>query len=189
MIKAKNTDKELVVAILSTSFANNKSVNYIIKQDQQRTKRIQKLMKYSFEVCFQFGKVFLSDDKKGCALIIFPDKKKTTVKSMLSDAGLIFSSIGIFNISKAMIRETRIKKLHPRELMYYLWYIGVEPSEQNKGIGGNLLKEVIEDANSMDRKIYLETSTLQNIPWYEKFDFKIYNELDFGYPLYFMKKE
>ncbi len=73
--------------------------------------------------------------------------------------------------------------------MYYLWYIGVEPTEQNKGIGGNLLSEVIENATSMDRKFFLETSTLQNIPWYKKFGFKIYHEMDLGYRLYFMKRE
>jgi hypothetical protein len=31
-------------------------------------------MEYSFDVCHLV--VFLSDDKKGCALIVMPDKKK-----------------------------------------------------------------------------------------------------------------
>ncbi len=189
MVTVEYTDKDHVVKILSESFADNKSVNYIIKQDQKTVKRIQNLMEYSFEICFRFGNIFLSDDKKGCALIIFPDKKKATAKSILLDAGLIFSSIGLFNIKKAMDRESKIKKFHPKELMYYLWYIGVEPTEQGKGIGAKLLKEVIENASSTGRKIYLETSTLKNIPWYKKFGFKIYNEMDFGYTLYFMKIE
>ena len=189
MVTAEYADKERVVKILSKSFADNKSVNYIIKQDQKRVKKIQKLMEYSFEICFRFGNVFLSDDKKGCALIVFPDKKETTAKSILLDTGLIISAIGLFNIKKAIARESKINRCHPKELMYYLWYIGVEPKEQSKGIGGNLLKEVIENASSTGRKIYLETSTLTNIPWYKKFGFKIYNEMDFGYLLYFMKKE
>lgn len=189
MIRAEYKDKDCIVKILSQSFADNKSVNYIIKQDKKRAKRIQRLMEYSFEVCFQFGEVFLSDDKKGCALILFPDKKKNILRSILLDAGLIISSISLSNIKKVLDRESRIKKFHPKELMYYLWYIGVEPALQNKGIGGNLLKEVIENANSIGRKIYLETSTLQNIPWYKKFGFKIYHEFDFDYPLYFMKRE
>ncbi len=83
MITAAYKDKNLVVDILTKSFEYNKSVNYIIMQDGKRNKRIRKLMEYSFEVCFQFGKIFLSDDGKGCALIVFPDKKKTTFKSIL----------------------------------------------------------------------------------------------------------
>lgn len=189
MIIADYKDKNLVVDILTDSFEDNKSVNYIVKQDNKRNQRMRKLMEYSFDVCYLFGDVFLSDDKKGCALILLPDKKKTSLKSILLDIKLIISCIGLSNIKKAMDREAKIKKLQPKELKYYLWFIGVDPKEQNKGIGSALLSEVIKEGLSKQRSIYLETSTSKNIPWYEKFGFKIYNELNLGYRLFFMKKE
>ena len=80
MVKAKQTDKNLVADILTKSFENNQSVNYIAKQDEKRLTRIRSLMDYSFEVCYKFGDVFLSEDRKACALILYPDKKKTTFK-------------------------------------------------------------------------------------------------------------
>jgi len=189
MIKAALMDKERVVSILANSFDDNKSVNYIIKQDDKRVKRIRNLMEYSFDMCYFFGDIFLSEDKKGCALILLPDKKKTNLKSVLLDIKLIVSCIGLANIKKAMDREAKIKKLQPEGLKYYLWFIGVDPQEQNKGIGSYLMSEVIKEAVSKQRPIYLETSTVKNIPWYEKFGFKIYNQLDLSYRLYFMKKE
>jgi ribosomal protein S18 acetylase RimI-like enzyme len=88
-----------------------------------------------------------------------------------------------------MEREAKIKKLQLKEPMYYLWFIGVNPEEQNKRIGSVLLTEVINEGISKQRTICLETSTLKNIPWYEKFGFKIYNELDLGYKLFFLKKD
>lgn len=188
MIKAGYKDKDLVVNILADSFDDNKSVNYIIKQDNKRVQRIKGLMEYSFDVCMMFGDVFLSNDKKACALILLPDKKKTNLKSILLDLKLIVSCIGISNLKKAMERESKINKLHPKELMYYLWFIGVAPDEQNKGIGSKLLADVINEGISKGRSIYLETSTVKNIPWYEKFGFEIYNELDLGYKLVFLKK-
>ena len=187
MIRAEQKDKELIVNILSKSFDDNQSVNYIVKQDSNRAERMKKLMEYSFDVCHLFGDVFLTDDKKGCALIVMPDKKKTTLKSISLDAKLALSCIGLSNLKKAMAREAAINKLHPKSPMYYLWFIGVDPSEQNKGIGTNLLKEVIAEGSSKQRPIYLETSTLKNIPWYEKFGFKVYDKLDFGYELFCMK--
>src|SRR5665647_1111226 len=189
MIKATNKDRDRVIDILAESFNDNKSVNYIIKQDKKRSQRIRKLMEYSFEVCYLFGDVFLSDDKKGCALILLPDKKRTNFKSILLDVKLIITCTGLANLAKAITRESKIKELQPKKLMYYLWFIGVDKKEQNKGIGTALLKEVINQSISMNRSVYLETSTMKNIPWYEKFGFKIYNELDLGYRLYFMKKE
>ena len=88
MIKANQGDKQLIVDILTKSFQSNQSVNYIAKQDSKRTERISSLMDYSFEVCHSFGDVFLSDDKKACALVLYPDKKKTTFKSILLDVKL-----------------------------------------------------------------------------------------------------
>ncbi|MDQ2721584.1 MAG: GNAT family N-acetyltransferase [Bacteroidota bacterium] len=189
MIKATYQDKDRVVNILAESFDDNKSVNYIIIQDKKRNQRIRKLMAYSFDICYLFGEVYLTNDKSGCALILLPDKKKYNLKSILLDIKLVVSCIEIFNIKKAMKRESKIKKLHPKELMYYLWFIGVENKMQNSGIGSSLMEEVIKDSQLKERSIFLETSTLKNISWYEKFGFKIYNELDLGYQLFFMKRE
>lgn len=189
MMKAEYKDKGLIADILTKSFNDNKSVNYIVKQDGKREQRLRSLMEYSFDICYLFGDVFLSDDKKGCALIVLPDKKKSNLKSILLDLKLIFNCTGLSNVSKAMDREAKIKKLQPKELLYYLWFIGVNPADQNKGIGSNLLSEVIDEGMSKQRTICLETSTVKNLPWYEKFGFKIYNELDLSYKLFFLKKD
>ena len=189
MIRADYKDKELIVNILARSFDQNKSVNCIVKQDSKRTQRIKKMMEYSFDVCYLFGVIYMSDDKLGCALIVMPDKKRTNLKSILLGAKLAFSCLGLANLNKALIRESKIKKLHPNRLLYYLWFMGVNPSEQNKGIGTILLKDIINESIAMKRPIYLETSTLKNIPWYEKFGFSVYQKLDFGYELFCMKKE
>lgn len=108
MIRANYKDKELIIDILTHSFDNNKSVNYIIKQDRKRIERIRKLMNYSFEICYMYGDVFLSIDRTVCELIVLPDKKKTTLKSILLDLKLIFMCTGFSNAIKAMERESKI---------------------------------------------------------------------------------
>lgn len=189
MKKAAHKDKSLVVDILTKSFDTNQSVNYIVKQDEKREKRIQALMDYSFEVCTVFGDVFLSDDKKACALIVYPDKKKTTLKSILLDIKLIFQAVGLGNISKTLKREKLITTIQPKVPMSYLWFIGVDPLTQGRGIGSKMLQEIIDYSNSNNRPIYLETSTVKNLPWYEKFGFEVYNEKELTYHLYFFKRD
>ena len=189
MIKASYYDKSLVVRILSRSFDNNSSVNFIIPQDKNRLFRINALMDYSFEMCFAFGEVFLSDNRKACALVLFPEQKKVNFKSVLLDLKLILYCTGVSNIGKAMAREVKIKKLQPKVSMYYLWFIGVDPEHQNTGIGTILMNELLLESKQSNRPIYLETSTLKNLPWYKKFGFEVYNELDLGYKLFFLKRE
>jgi hypothetical protein len=188
MIKANPNDKALVVNLLAQSFDDNQSVNYIVKQDSKRIQRIRILMDYSFEICSLFGAIYLSNDKKACALILFPDQKRTTLKSILMDLKLILFCVGLSGIQKTLRRESLIKKIQPNEKMYYIWFIGTDKSNQHSGIGSKLLKEIIEDSNSKNLPIYLETSTLKNLPWYEQFGFKIYHELKLSYTLFFLKR-
>ncbi len=188
MIKAGSKDKKLIIDILTRSFDTNKSTNYIVKQDNKRVRRLAALMDYSFEMCHRFGEVYLSDDKKGCALILYPDKK-STLPSILLDLKLILRTIGIENIRKALKREGAIKAVQPKTPLYYLWFIGVDPLYKNLGIGTQLLNQVIEESKKENRPICLETSTIQNLPWYQKFGFKVYHELDLSYKLFFLKRE
>jgi ribosomal protein S18 acetylase RimI-like enzyme len=188
MMRATLNDRELITDILTRSFIDNKSINYIIKQDEKREQRIRGLMEYSFDICNLFGDVFISDDRNGCALIVMPDRNKVTIKSILFNIKMVLSVIGLSNIKKVISRESAISKIHPGKSIYYLWFIGVQPSEQGRGIGSQLLNEIIQKGTSEKKTICLETSTIKNIPWYEKHGFKIYRELDFGYKLYCMKR-
>ena len=187
MRRATKQDKSLVIKILSSAFEDNRSVNYIVRQDKFRWKRIEALMDYSFEVCNLFGRVYLSDDNNVCALVLFPDRKKTNLKSIFFDIRLIIKATGWRNISKVLHREKVISKYYQEPEIYYLWFIGVSPEHQNRGLGKRMLREIIEDAGKMKRPVYLETSTKKNLPWYQKAGFELYYQLDFGYPLYLLK--
>jgi ribosomal protein S18 acetylase RimI-like enzyme len=189
MRRASSEEKDLIVEILTQSFESNQSVNYIVNQDEKRLERIRVLMDYSFDVCSLFGDVFISDDKKACALIVYPDRKKTNLKAALLNLKLITQCIGIRNARKTLAREALIKKTQPNEPMTYLWFIGVSLADQNKGIGSRLLSRVIEHSNQLKKPIYLETSTVRNLPWYQKFGFRIYSEHDLSYRLYFLKRD
>jgi hypothetical protein len=188
MIPALYNDKERVVTILTQSFADNPSVNLVVKQSGDRLSRIRQLMEYCFEHCFYSGAVYLSDDRNGCALILYPDKKKFSLKSVLMDVKLVFSVIGLANLKMALHREKLIRQNHPSAAFLHLWYIGVDPQQQHKGIGSELLLSVLEESRKLNSDIYLETSVPKNIDWYKKYGFSIYKELEFASILYLLKR-
>lgn len=189
MKEATSEDKGLIVSILTESFQDNQSVNYLIPSDSKRLKRIRSLMEYSYETCRMFGKVYLSDDKSGCALVSFPERKKTTLKSLWLEVKLILTGIGFSNISKAINREKEISKNYPTHPIFYLWFIGVQPDHQNNGVGKQLMSELLAESERMKRPVYLETSTMKNLPWYKKFGLDVYNQLNFGYNLFLIRNE
>lgn len=189
MVEATHQDKELVVKILAQSFHDNLSVNYLIPQDSKRVQRIKELMAYSFDICRLWGKVWLTEDKRACALVIFPDLKRTTLPSLLLMGRLILKSIGFPNIAKALNRESQVAEHHPVTPFYHLWFLGVLPEHQGKGIGSKLLNQLLADAVGMNKPVYLETSTQRNLPWYEKHGFSIYGEIKLSYTLLLMRSD
>ncbi|MBB6498461.1 GNAT family N-acetyltransferase [Pedobacter cryoconitis] len=188
MLKAEPKDKSTVVDILTKAFNENRSFNSIIKQDKNRVKRIRKVFEYYFDVCSKSGLVYLSDDKKACAVVSFPDQLKVTFKSILMDIRLLFL-LGFKSVRLGVRREAKINKVHPESNFYYLLFIGVDPDFQYQGIGSKLLKELITDSKLLGRPVYLETYLEKNITLYQRFGFTIYKELDCGFPLFCMKRE
>lgn len=186
----KQEIKERIIEILTESFKDNKSTNFVIKHDKKREFRLRKLIEYSIFHGESFGEVFLSEDKNACYIIIDTEKKKTTLRSILWDLRLIFQCIGIKNVRKVMKREALIKSNHPKGSFIHLWYIGVIPTKQSLGIGTRLMKEIVESAQAQNRKIYLETSTERNFKFYEQLGFQeelTLNQLGYSLKMYSLK--
>lgn len=188
MVPAKRQDKDTIIQLLTEAFDKNQSVGYIVKSGPDRKKRLRYLMAYSFELCYRYGEVYVTEDRTACALLAYPRKKKGfTLMPLWLDVMLIFKTIGISGIKKALARESAIKANYPRTPFLYLWFIGVDVRHQGKGIGSALLSEVMEVARRGNLPVYLETSTLKNLPWYKRFGFSVFKEIFPGYRLFMLK--
>lgn len=185
---ATSNDRKIVTDILTQAFDDNKSVNFVVKQDHLRVKRIRNLMEYSFNLCLTFGEVWITDDNQACALILFPDRQKTSFQTILWNAKLALSSIGLERVGRVLKREKAIKTHHPKEPICYLWFIGVTKNSQGKGLGTELMKRVLLKCAEKKRPVYLETSTESNLPFYTKFGFKIFHSIDLSYKLNLLRK-
>lgn len=167
--------------MLEKAFDDNLSVNYVVKQDQYRKRRLHLLMQYTVFQGEKFGKVYLSEDEQSCAIIIYPDKKRITLSSIIWDIRLTLWTIGVFNIGQVLKRQKLIHDARPIKDFVHLWYIVVDPKTQGKGLGGKLLNQIIKDHS---KPIFLETSNPRNFNFYESNGFQLIMELkDLGYPL------
>jgi GNAT superfamily N-acetyltransferase len=118
----------------------------------------------------------------------FPIKNVSSFRMLLWDLKLALSAIGIDRVSAVLKREAMIKSNHPKESIACLWFIGVNPQLQGKGVGSAFIQEVIKECEQKKRPIYLETSMEKNLPFYKKFGFEIFQSLQLTYTLYQLRR-
>jgi len=180
MIVKDRKYKPIIINILSESFDDNPSINFVIKQDKHRRQRIRDLMNYCFEVCQDRGTIFISNDNNACALLLKSETKINWIKSVKLDLKFAIQCVGVSRIFKVLKRENLINASHPIEDFYHLWLIGVDPTEQGKGKGAAILTEALIHCDKNPRPVYLETSVERNVSWYKQFGFEYKTKLDIG---------
>lgn len=183
MRKATKNDIPKLVEILTASFKDDKSVNYVLKNK----KSLPKLFHYSIAKGFLFGDVWIKNDHTACAILIDPEKKGFKLESVLID--LRFQVFGLMKLKKLLTKEKIIREMHPKDLDYiHLCFLAVAPELQHQGIGSVFLTDLTEYYKRSKEAMCLETSTLVNIPYFEKRGFSWYATKYFGFEVLFYKK-
>jgi ribosomal protein S18 acetylase RimI-like enzyme len=70
------------------------------------------------------------------------------------------------------------RKAHMRDRPYmYLQVIGVATALQGQGLGGKMLRPLIEQSEQAGIALYLETETEKNVGMYERYGFQVLKEI------------
>lgn len=74
----------------------------------------------------------------------------------------------------------QMENYHPHEPHWYLAILGIEPTQQKKGYGSALMKQVLASCDRDGTIAYLEASNFRNIPFYEKQGFEVIGKIQAG---------
>jgi GNAT superfamily N-acetyltransferase len=191
MRKATWADKPKIIEILTQSFDKELLTKWVVKQDTRRTRRMQALMDYAFEKAFPTNEIYLSQENAGVAIWDYPNQKKTTLQSIWRDIAFAFTVCSperAFQIAKM---ESYIQGMHPKSKFLHLWFLGVLPPYQGKGVGSSLMNPVLLQCDQEKLPVYLETSNPKNVAIYSKKGFKVFHEwniLGTGPTVWFMHR-
>lgn len=112
MIIGTHQEREYAIDILCKSFYNvliPNSINFVVNENGNRYKKLKALMSYQVDLSLLYGKVFLSNDRKG--VILFLDNPPQSLKRFYLELKLIFKCIGISNVFKVLKRENLLKRI------------------------------------------------------------------------------
>ncbi len=130
----------------------------------------------------------------GVAAFIRPDGYPLPIGVQLRQAAASFRALAVR--PPALVAGSKyllaMDKAHPRERIWYLELLAVDPSAQRRGHGGALQEEVYAEADRDQLASYLETQKEENLAYYRRFGYDVTGELrpvKNGPPLWTMRRE
>ena len=171
----QKTDIPKLAEVLGRAFATN-PVQLAVYGDKPR---IAHRVQITFEATLKYGpgKCFVSElDGQiagGMRIIRWPDCQRMSLKVMPS---VLRTVGGLGPLVRGMKHIGAWNKHDPKRLHWHLGPIGVAPEVQHKGIGSHLMRFYCDllDEDAIDG--YLETDRPENVPFYERFGFRVVEE-------------
>lgn len=191
MRKAKESDLEKVVDIVTTTFEENPGVNWMFGKKSNNKKGIRRLAKYAFYKALNRDGVYISSNEKGVALCYRFDKKAFSIKETYYQLKFALLTIPLNRIRKVLKRESYRNSIRLGSgKFYYFWFLGVLP--EGKGAGIELKNALFTIAKKENTPIYLETTLKRNVSIYERIGYQVYHywkDDKKGIEFWFMKWE
>jgi ribosomal protein S18 acetylase RimI-like enzyme len=126
------------------------------------------------------GTILVARDQAGGVLgvsIAFkPDAWPITEGAIAYELGWLLIA-GPLPARRGVEFDRMIRGAHPTHRHIYLWFLGVDPIAQSRGIGRALLAKIHADSAELDVPTYLETGTMANVAYYASLGYETVGEL------------
>lgn len=165
--------------VLCHAFYQDPLVRYILTDEARRTQVLPSFYRIVVRYALRHGEVSTTSDLDGVACWL--TLGNTTVSSwrLLGVAPTALFSFSLSEQRRNTIYSRYTDEVHEQAISrphWYLWGLGVEPSRQHQGLGGQLIQPILARADRDGLPCYLETTNGANVPFYERQGFTIVSD-------------
>lgn len=192
MRKLTPPEVEPILKVMARAFDADPVVNFVVKQDSRRQRRLRAFLKIFLEPCLPHGEVYVTDGLEGGAFWVPPGKRETGVLASLRLLPKVVRAAGLARVPAIVSAIDVVDKKHPHEPHFYLPMIGIDPEHQGRGLGSALMRPVLERCDREGRGAYLESSNERNLALYERNGFRVTESLrlaKIGPPMWLMWRD
>ncbi len=192
---ALKSDVRELSRTLGRAFYDDPVAMWILPDDEVRRARLHRLFAAMTRYHHQpKGGVEVACDGPGigaAALWDPPNQWQETRWAQLAQMPEFISVLGLRSVRGRAVQET-MKRVHPEEPHWYLAVIGSDPTVRGRGFGQVLMRSGLQRCDAECCPAYLESSKPENVPYYERFGFRVTAEItlpDGGPPLWPMWRD
>lgn len=171
--RAQATDLDEGVSALAGAFEHDPIFNWLLPDRGDVRLRLETLFRGTLgaELAKPGHIVDVAGDGKGVALWHDVDEWQSPTPPMRQLLPRLWSLFG-FRMLRAMRVSPAMASVHPAEPHRYLHFIGVHPDHKGTGLGGALLRSMLDECDAMGLGAYLESSNPVNDALYHRFGFE-----------------
>jgi ribosomal protein S18 acetylase RimI-like enzyme len=170
------SDERRAVDLIVRAFRSDPPSRWIYPDLDQYDAVFPRFVRAFGGTAFEYGTVYSVDDFRGAALWLppgaHPDEEalsslleQTVPERFQDDAFSLFEQMSLF---------------HPGEPHWYLPLIGIDPAYHRQGYGAALLRHTLAECDRDRLPAYLEASSLESIPLYERHGFRALSTIQVG---------
>jgi ribosomal protein S18 acetylase RimI-like enzyme len=192
LYKIQKHNLQDAVTVLDNAFSEDSMWKEIFS-DEEKNRILTEVM---VRFCLTYGSVVSTSDKLEGIMAIAPYGKDMNMASIIR-SGAFFLSMKIgkeskkFKVLSDAVEEAK-KNLHLDPYIHLL-IMGVSQDYQGKGLGGKLVRALIEKSEFENKPIYLETQKEDNVYFYEKYGFAVKTKIilpePFNLPMWLMVRD
>jgi GNAT superfamily N-acetyltransferase len=123
--------------------------------------------------------VYTTGDGAGAAVWMPPNEWRMSTTDMLRALPAMLRTFGT-KTPRMIGAFNAVEKVHPTTEHYFLEAIGTRADVQGKGVGTAVITPMLERCDAEGVPAYLESSNVQNVPFYMRHGFEVTGEIDVG---------
>jgi ribosomal protein S18 acetylase RimI-like enzyme len=190
--RATAADVDAMAEQLARTFFDDPVISHIFHNAGRREAGLRSYFRTQMRADYlPFGGCYTTEGHRGSA--IWGPAGKPLLTGV---AGILTMAPVLPYVATNLVTTLRILNLveamHPHEPHWYLATLGTAVDEQGKGIGGALLRPVLEHCDREGLPCYLESSKERNLSFYGRHGFSVVKEVQLpadGPPIWTMWRE
>jgi ribosomal protein S18 acetylase RimI-like enzyme len=165
---ATAADAERCLAVLTLAFSSDPPSRWAWPDARQYLEAFSRFARAFGGSAIALGTAHYYADFSGVALWLPPGvaPDEASLVQVIQDTVAAAQKDVMFTMFEQM------EAYHPGEPHWHLPLIGVDPASQGRGIGAALLRHVLEQCDRQQVLAYLEATSPQNVPLYERHGFE-----------------
>jgi ribosomal protein S18 acetylase RimI-like enzyme len=177
--RAVVAERRALADTLARAFEDDPVWSWLFPDETSRERRSSQVFRAYLRDALTIGEVYTTSDLSGASLWKPPGKWKLSNGAVIRSLPALLRAFGT-RLPASLEVERKVESQHPREPHWYLSVIGTDPVAQGKGIGGALIRQITDRCDTEGLPAYLESSKEANVPYYERFGFKVRGETQLG---------